>query len=213
MKKFLIIDDHEIVRRGLKLLISDFYPDAQILEARDGDTTLEQLKQNSFDLIILDVQMPNTNSFGLLEYIITRYPDTKVLVFSMGSETLFGKRFIRSGAKGYLSKEAPIDEVKKAIETVLSGRRYISEQLMDEFLEEAAGEKKSNPFTQLSDREFEIASFLLAGLHISEIATRLHLQPSTVGTYKSRIFEKLNISNLIQLKEIASIYNFSQQAL
>ncbi|MCU7551033.1 response regulator transcription factor [Chitinophagaceae bacterium LB-8] len=213
MKKFLIIDDHEIVRRGLKLLISDFYPDAQISEANDGNSAVQQLKENSFDLIILDVQMPNTNSFGLLEYMITRNPETKVLVFSMGSENLFGKRFIKSGAKGYLSKEAPIDEVKKAIETVLNGRKYISEQLIDTFLDEATGESQSNPFSKLSDREFVITSFLLSGLSLSEIANRLHLQPSTVGTYKSRIFEKLNISNLIQLKEIASLYNFSQQAL
>jgi two-component system invasion response regulator UvrY len=213
MKKFLIIDDHEIVRRGLKLLISDFYPDAEVLEAHEGNSAVEQLKRNRFDLIILDVQMPNTDSFGLLEYIITHNPDNKVLVFSMGSDTLFGKRFIKAGANGYLSKGAPIDEVKKAIERVLSGRKYISEQLMDAFLEEATGERYDNPFTQLSDREFVIASFLLAGLSISEIANRLHLQPSTVGTYKARIFEKLNISNLIQLKEIASIYNFSQQVL
>jgi two-component system, NarL family, invasion response regulator UvrY len=209
MKKFLIIDDHEIVRRGLKLLISDFYHGAQVFEAHDEKSTLDQLKKNHFNLIILDVQMPNTNSFGLLEYITKRFPEAKVLIFSMGSEVLYGKRFIKSGAKGYLSKEASIDEVKKAIEAILNGRKYISEELKNAFIEEVTNEQKSDPFAQLSDREFEIASFLLAGITISEIATRLHLQPSTVGTYKSRIFEKLDVSNLIQLKELATVYNFS----
>lgn len=209
MKKFLVIDDHEIVRRGLSMLISDFYPDVQIVEAHDGDSAVEQMKGNRFDVIILDVQMPNTNSFGLLEYINTRYPDSKVLIFSMSSETLFGKRFIKSGAKGYLSKEAPIDEVKKAIDAVLNGRKYISEELKNAFIEEVTSDQKSNPFAQLSDREFEIASFLLSGLSLSEIASQLHLQPSTIGTYKSRIFEKLNVTNLLQLKEMAVMFNFS----
>ena len=209
MEKFLIIDDHEIVRRGLKLLISDFYHGAQVFEAYDEKSAIDQLKNSHFNLIILDVQMPNTNSFGLLEYITKRFPEAKVLIFSMGSEALYAKRFIKSGAKGYLSKEAPIDEVKKAIAAVMNGRKYISEDLKNALIEEVTNEEKSDPFTQLSDREFVISSFLLAGLSISEIASRLHLQPSTVGTYKSRIFEKLNVSNLIQLKELATIYNFS----
>lgn len=209
MEKFLIIDDHEIVRRGLKLLISDFYHGAQVFEAHDEKSTIDQLKKSHYNLIILDVQMPNTNSFGLLEYITKRFPEAKVLIFSMGSEALYAKRFIKAGAKGYLSKEAPIDEVKKAIAAVMNGRKYISEELKNAFIEEITNEQNSDPFAQLSDREFEIASFLLTGISISEIATLLHLQPSTVGTYKTRIFEKLNVSNLIQLKELATVYNFS----
>ena len=91
----------------------------------------------------------------------------------------------------------------------MNGRKYISEELKNAFIDEVTSDRKSNPFTQLSDREFEIASLLLAGLSLSEIATRLHLQPSTIGTYKSRIFEKLNITNLLQLKEMAVMYNFN----
>lgn len=205
MSTFLIADDHEIVRRGLRLLIADFYPGAQILEAYNGDSAIAQLKQYKCTLVILDVQMPNTNSFDLLEYIVKFHPDTKVLVFSMSSETLYGKRFIKAGANGYLSKDASVDDVKKAIETVLSGRRYISADLMDAFV----GEVENNPFTTLSDREFEIAKLLLTGISINEIATQIHLQPSTIGTYKARVFEKLNISNILQLKELAALYQFS----
>src|SRR5690348_7739678 len=105
MNTFLIADDHEIVRQGLKLLIDDFYPGTQIVEASDGDTTLAQLKKHKCALVILDVQMPNTNSFSLVEYITTFFPETKILMFSMSSETLYGKRFIRAGAQGYLSKD------------------------------------------------------------------------------------------------------------
>jgi two-component system, NarL family, invasion response regulator UvrY len=205
MNTFLIADDHEIVRQGLKLLIADFYPGAHILEAHNGDATLAQLKQFKCTLVILDVQMPNTNSLDLVEYISAFHPNTKVLIFSMSSETLYGKRFIKAGADGYLSKDASVEEVKKAIETVLNGRRYISANLIDAFI----GEEQKNPFNTLSDREFEIASLLLTGLSINEIAGKIHLQPSTVGTYKARIFEKLHISNILQLKEQAALYNFS----
>jgi two-component system invasion response regulator UvrY len=205
MNTFLIADDHEIVRQGLKLLIADFYPGAQIVEAHNGDTTKAQLKQFKCTLVILDVQMPNTNSLDLVEYITAFHPDTKVLIFSMSSETLYGKRFIKAGANGYLSKDPSVDEVKKAIETVLNGRRYLSADLMDAFI----GEVEKNPFNTLSDREFEIASLLLTGLSVNEIAGQIHLQPSTVGTYKARIFEKLHVSNILQLKEQAALYNFS----
>jgi two-component system, NarL family, invasion response regulator UvrY len=209
MNTFLIVDDHEIVRRGLKLLIADFYPDAQIYEAYDGDSTVAQLKKNNFTLVILDIQMPNTNSLGLLEYILTRFPKTKVLIFSMSSEMLYGKRFIKAGAKGYLSKEASVEEVKKAIETILRGHRYMSDALLDAFVGSATEEPQANPFTQLSDREFEITSLLLAGHSVSEIAAQLHLQPSTVGTYKARIFEKLKVANLLELRELANLYHFT----
>src|SRR5690242_10424914 len=205
MNTFLIADDHEIVRQGLKLLIADFYPGAQIVEAFNGDTTMAKLKQHKCTIVILDVQMPNTNSLDLVEYITAFHPETKILIFSMSSETLYGKRFIKAGAQGYLSKDASVEEVKKAIETVLSGRRYISANLMDAFVEE----EQNNPFTTLSDREFEIAKLLLTGLSINEIANQIHLQPSTVGTYKARIFEKLHVSNILQLKELAALYNFS----
>jgi two-component system, NarL family, invasion response regulator UvrY len=209
MQKFLIVDDHDIVRQGLKLLIKDFYPTVDIDEARDGDTAEICLKNESYSLVILDIQMPNTNSFELLDYIINLHPQTKVLVFSMSPEAIYGKRVIKAGAHGYLSKESSMDEVKKALQTIMNDRRYVSHKLLETLVDDDTNGKAANPFSRLSSREFEITTFLLAGLSVSEIAQRVHLQPSTVGTYKSRIFEKLNVSNVIELKELATIYNFS----
>jgi two-component system, NarL family, invasion response regulator UvrY len=209
MRKFLIVDDHDIVRQGLKLLIKEFYPAAEIDEARDGDTAEVCLKNESYSLVILDIQMPNTNSFELLDYIINLHPQTKVLVFSMSPEAIYGKRVIKAGAHGYLSKESSMEEVKKALQTIMDGRRYISNKLLETLVDDGTNGKVVNPFSRLSSREFEITTFLLAGQSVSEIAQTVHLQPSTVGTYKSRIFEKLNVSNLIELKELATIYNFS----
>jgi two-component system, NarL family, invasion response regulator UvrY len=209
MKSFLIVDDHEIVRKGLKLLINDFYMNARITEASDGSEAVKNLKSDTFDVVVLDIQMPKTNSFELLDYIVKSYPRTKVLIFSMGSETLYGKRVIRAGAKGFLSKESSMSEVQNAIETVLNGKKYLSAKLLESLIDEVSTDNDPNPFSKLSTREFEIATFLLAGLSVSEIGDRTRLQTSTVGTYKARIFEKLNISNLLELKELSVIYNFT----
>lgn len=203
MKTFLIIDDHSIVRTGLTVLLKGFYSDCRVYEAGDGATAIEQLKQHAFNLIIMDIQIPETNSFDLLEYINVKYPLANVLVFSMSAEAIYGARFIKAGAKGYLSKHASIEEVKEAIETVSQGKKYLSASLLDSLLTS----KTQNPFDSLSSREFEIANLLLSGATVSEISNLLSVQPTTVATHKARIFEKLKISSLLQLKEMAEIYN------
>lgn len=206
MTSILIIDDHEVVRKGLKILIGDFYPHAVLKEAHDEASALKQLKAQSFDLVFMDVQMPESNSFGLLTYIKTHHSHSRVLVFSMGSETLYGKRFLKAGADGYLSKEATWSDIRKAMETVAQGKKYISESLAQVLVAELSDTENPNPFSLLSPREFEIADLMLKGLTISEIARSVNLQVSTVGTYKYRIFEKLQITNLLQLKELSLVY-------
>ncbi len=126
----------------------------------------------------------------------------------MGSQTLYGKSLIKAGAHGYLSKDAPMSEIQKAMATVLDGKKYISQELLAVLVDELANGEPTNPFLKLSQRETEMTAFLLQGLSVSEISSRVNLQTSTVGTYKSRIFEKLDVTNLIQLKEIATLYHF-----
>jgi DNA-binding NarL/FixJ family response regulator len=208
MKNFLVVDDHAIVRHGLKLLIADFYPGTEIIEAQNEVAAIEILKSVPFDLVFLDIQMPGSNSFDVLNFIISRQPNAKVLIYSMGSQTLYGKSLIKAGAHGYLSKDAPMSEIQKAMATVLDGKKYISQELLGVLVDDLANGEPTNPFLKLSPRETEITNFLLQGLSVSEISSRVNLQTSTVGTYKSRIFEKLDVTNLIQLKEIATLYHF-----
>ncbi len=207
MKKFLLVDDHNVVRSGIKGLLLELYKPSEISEASDGDTAIEILKHNQFDMIMMDIQMPKTDTLGLMEYIHIKYPDAKVLVFSMSAEAIYAKRFLKAGAKGFLSKDAPLDEIKKAISLVLNGRKYISESLASSLAEESISDTPSNPFNQLSPREFEIVSLLLSGQTISEISKLLNLQVSTIGTHKARLFDKLHVTNLLELKEIANSYN------
>lgn len=207
MKRFLLIDDHMVVRSGIKTLLSGLYKDAEIDEAKDGETAIEQLKTHFYDLVMLDIQMPNTDTFGLMEMIKNNYPDLRVLIFSMSPENIYALRFIKAGARGFISKDAPLEEIKKAIDLVLNDKKYISEELLSILAEGNVPGEGGNSFQMLSAREFEIASMLLSGKTISSIAADLNLGISTVGTHKARIFNKLKVGNLLELKELADTYD------
>ena len=205
MKRFLLIDDHMVVRSGIKLLLTDMYKDVEISEAEDGDSAMALLKAAEYDLITMDVQMPKTDSFALMEYVKKEYPKAKVLVFSMSPETIYAIRFIKAGAKGFISKSAPLEEMKIAIDKVINDKKYFSEEVLMELTEGDAG-GSNNLFDLLSPREFEIVQMLLNGKTISIIAADLSLGLSTVGTHKGRIFQKLKVTNLLELKELANSY-------
>ncbi len=207
MKKFLIVDDHFIVRSGIKLLLSEIFQLAEIQEASDGDSAIEKLKQYQFDLIMMDIQMPKTDTFGLLEYIHIKYPAAKVLIFSVSAENTYARRFMKAGAYGFVSKESSLEEIIKAINLVLSGRKYISETLAYKIAEDSMEGRSDNPFNKLSPREFEIVTLLLSGQTVSDISNSLNIQTSTVGTHKARLFEKLNVHNILELKEMATAFN------
>ena len=207
MKTFLLIDDHVVVRSGIRILLSDLYKPSQIFEAHDGDSAIAIVKENQVDLAMLDIQMPNTDTFGLMEYFKIKHPQLRVLIFSMSPENIYAKRFLKAGAKGFISKDAPLDEIRKAIDVVLNGKKYISESLMELLAEATGKDSDGNLFNTLSAREFEIVSLLLTGQTISQIGQTLHLQVSTIGTHKARIFDKLKVLNILELKELASSYN------
>ena len=206
MKRFLLIDDHFVVRSGVKGLLAELYKPCEIFEADDSDKAIHQLKQRSYDLIMMDVQIPKNDMLGLMEYIHIKYPSAKVLMFSMSPENIYAKRFLKAGAKGFLSKDSTFEETIKAVNLVLNNRKYISETLAETLAEDTLTDNPTNPFDKLSAREFEIASMLLNGNSLSDIAKLLNLQPSTVGTHKAKLFKKMNIANILQLKELASIY-------
>jgi two-component system, NarL family, invasion response regulator UvrY len=206
MKKFLLIDDHFVVRSGVKGFLAELYKPCEIYEADDSAKAITLLKQRSYDLVMMDVQIPQNDMLGLMEYVHIKYPDAKVLMFSMSPENIYAKRFLKAGAKGFLSKDSTFEETIKAINLVLANRKYISETLAERLAEDSMADNPNNPFDKLSAREFEIASMLLNGQSISEIARSLNLQPSTVGTHKAKLFKKMNAANVLQLKEMASIY-------
>jgi len=207
MPYLLLVDDHSIVRTGLKLVIKDFLAHSRFDEAHDGDSAFEKIKQNNYDLVVMDVNMPNTDSFGILSTIFSVKPATKILMFSMNAEEIYAKRYLKMGAMGYLRKDAPANEIKKAITTVLNNKKYISSELNQKLLNDLqANDQAENPFDKLSPREFEIVQHLTHGDSVSEISQKLKLHTSTVGTHKARIFNKLQCHNLIDLNELAKVH-------
>jgi two-component system, NarL family, invasion response regulator UvrY len=209
MKNFLLIDDHEIVRSGVKNVLQEIFKPCEIYEANNEKTALQALKSRNYDLIIMDVQIPDTDTAGLMEYIKTRYPEAKVLMFSMSAENVYAKRFFKAGAMGFVSKNAGLSELKKAVELVLNDRKYISENLAEQLAAEIGTQQPTNPFDKLSAREFEIATLLMTGKTGSEISELLAINSSTVGTHKARLFEKLGVTNLPELIEVARIYKLN----
>ncbi len=207
MTKFLIIDDHVVIRTGIKFLLFEKYKPGEIHEAYDGASAMLQLEKNEYGLIIMDIQMPNTDTMGLMEYIKKNYPAAKVLIYSMSSENIYAKRFMKAGAMGFLSKDAPLQEITKAIDMVLNNKKYISESIAAILAEDSYSNKPVNPFDELSKRELEITNLLLSGQTLTEISQTLNIQTSTVGTHKHRLFEKLSVTNLLELKELATTYN------
>lgn len=208
MPQLLLVDDHSIVRTGLRLVIEDFLSHAKIDEAENGDAAFQKIKNHDYDLVVMDVNMPQTDSFGTLQTILALKPKTKIIMFSMNAEEVYAKRYLKLGAMGYLRKDAPNEEIKKAISTVLNNRRYVSPELNEKLLNDLQSKSKSeNPFDKLSPREFEIVQHLSQGDSVAEISHKLNLHTSTIGTHKARIFEKLQCHNIIDLTNLAKIHH------
>ena len=211
MKRFLLIDDHAIVRSGIKFWLSAEYENSEIDEAESGKEASQKINGSEYDLILLDIHMPETNSFELLKSILNTRPESKVLIFSMNSEGVYAKRFLKAGAMGFVSKDAPIEELKKAVDLTLNNKKYFSDLFLESVQDKKIGNEYNNPFSSLSGREFEITNLLLEGKGVGEISILLNIKNSTTGTYKARIFEKLNLQNVLQLNDLAILYNIKKQ--
>lgn len=199
MRNLLIVDDHAIVRRGLKDLFAEIGSDVVIGEASDGDEAIAKSRKEKYDLVILDISMPGKNGIEVMEQILAEQPETKVILLSIYPEEHYAIRGIKAGAKGYLNKDCPPDELLSAARKVLTGGRYISSNLAEIMAFEMSGEVDKPKHSQLSNREHEVLIKIVQGDSINEIAEELFISAKTVSTYKTRILEKLQLKNSAQL--------------
>jgi len=204
----LIADDHDIVRFGLIMMIRETFPGCTPDEAWDAESVMALMKKKIYPLVLLDLVMPDTDPNALLHHIRNFHPETRVLILSMNDEALYGSRFIQLGANGYIKKDAPKDEIKKAIHTVLAGKKYVSQELGDALVQDSLDGTMGNPFERLSAREFQVAMHLVQGYSQKQISEMLQVQYGTVNTLKQRLFEKLNIEHQKDLTELSLIYGF-----
>jgi two-component system, NarL family, invasion response regulator UvrY len=202
MIRILLVDDHPIVRHGIRTLLTDRIRDAFIAEAGDAHTALRQIEHADWDVVLLDISLPGPNGLDLLKYLRREYPEVPVLVVSMHPASQFARRALGAGALGYLTKDSPPEEFVTAIEHARSGRRYIGTEPSRDLLRWKA-DAPALPHESLSDREYQVLRLLGAGRSVSEIARALDLSVKTVSTYRARVLEKLGMRGTAELMRYA----------
>lgn len=195
----LIADDHPVVRRGLKdILVED--PGLHVVgEARNGQEVADLVRHVAWDLLVLDYSMPGRSGAELLKAIKRDFPRKPVLVLSMFPEELYAKQVFRAGGSGYLNKECAADELLLAVRKVANGGKYVSPAFAEKLAAELTAESERPLHESLSDREYRVMGQLVAGRQVNDIARDMFLSPSTVSTYRARIFKKLRLANNAQL--------------
>ena len=208
MIKILVADDHAITRSGLKMIIENYFTNSIVEEVNNGSFALEKVKNSDYNMILLAVNKPKPDPAQITDILLAS-PESRILMFSMFNEVPYAKRYLQAGAMGYVSKTADEGEIKKAITNILDNKRYVSSGLLERIIHEIYTDKFSNPFESLSHRELEILKHLVNGRKISDISAALKIESSTIGTYKSRIFEKLHCATIEEVNSLAGLYNFT----
>ncbi|MFZ1903783.1 MAG: response regulator transcription factor [Steroidobacteraceae bacterium] len=203
MATVLIADDHAMLRTGLRHYLEQDTSITDIGEAATGADTLQQLRDGRWDLVILDINMPDRSGIDVLRHIRSGHPETRVLVMSGFSEKQYAINVLRAGASGYLAKDQAPEEFMRAVHAVLAGRRFVSARL-SEMLITALDEPGDKPLhAALSEREFQILCKLAVGRSVSEIAHELFISVKTVSTYRARVLEKMHLDTNADLTAYA----------
>lgn len=204
---FLIADDHSIVRNGLAMLIKSTFDTAILYQAADFEEILNQVTAIPIHLLVLDINFPEGNTLQLLPKLKEIRPEMKIAIFTSYEEDSYALRYIKSGADAYLSKLLNPQEIQNALQKILQEGRFLNTSLQKKLLDSITLNKPINPLETLSDREMEIALLLVKGYGNLEISNELDLKPTTVSTYKNRLFEKLGVKNIPELIHRVSIFH------
>lgn len=195
----LIVDDHDVVRIGFKQILAEHSRFNVAGEAASAASALEALRHAKFDVVLLDLSLPDGSGIDVLRRIKAQYPDTRVLVLSGFSEEQYGINMLRAGAAGFLSKTCSSEELVKAIDTVAIGRKYVSTKLADLLANGLTGPVDKPLHEQLSAREFQIFCHLAEGKTVSEISEAIFISVKTVSTYRARLMEKMGLKTNSEL--------------
>ncbi|HEU4790815.1 MAG TPA: response regulator transcription factor [Flavobacterium sp.] len=203
IKKILIVDDHFIVRSGMSILLENEIDNVQISEANDFQEALVECGKVTFDLVILDINLPGGKKCYMVDDLREFQKDVKILIFSAHEEDIYAFRYIQAGANGYLNKLSDSETIVKAVKTVLEKGKFISNDIVNKFIAFSQHRKESdNPLEYLTHRELEIAELLARGFGNLEIANELDIKMTTVSTHKLNVFKKVHVTNIIELAEL-----------
>lgn len=195
MINILVVDDHALIRKGLKQLLEDS-PDLKVTgEAATGAQAVSMARTQHFDLILLDINLPDKHGIEILKQFKSEQADLKIIVLSMYPEDQYGVRALKAGAMGYINKQSASDVLIKAIRQVLSGKKYISETLAEQLLNNLIGESQELMHQSLSNREYQTLCLMASGKSLSIISEIMSLSPKTVSVYRSRMLAKMGFTN------------------
>jgi DNA-binding NarL/FixJ family response regulator len=197
MSRILIADDHAVVRAGYRQFLEADPSITEVGEAASGDETLDALRRGQWDLLLMDIHMPDRSGLDILKHVSASFPDIRVLIMSGLPEEQYARNVLRAGASGYLSKDGSPEELLRAVRLVLKGRRYISAALAESIAADLDNSSDQNGplHTSLSTREFQIFCKLAAGMAVNRIANELSLSIKTVSTYRGRVLEKMGFKS------------------
>lgn len=200
LKRVLVVDDHDLIRLGICRLLTDVPGVLVVGQAASGEEAMRQARELSPDIIFMDIRMPGVGGVEATKRILLQHPDIKVIVVSAFNDDLYPSTLLKAGAAGYITKNADAAELKVAVQTALAGKVYVNPELAQ--LMVLNGMKVSHdgsPFLELSQRELQIAELISSGVRSKDVADMLNISPKTINTYKTRIYDKLNVSNDVEL--------------
>lgn len=204
MIRVLIVDDHALIRRGLKQVLQEGLGAVTIGEAQDAREALDQVMKHTWDVVVMDITMPPGRSgLDILRDIKLAHPDLPVLILSMHPEDQFAVRVLKSGASGFIPKESAPEELIKAIRKVIGGGRYVTAALAEKMAFDLALPSDKPRHEALSDREFQVLRMIASGKPVGQIAEELHLSVKTISTYRARVLEKMRMQNNAELTHYA----------
>ena len=197
MTRFLIADDHALIRRGLIQILSETFPDSQFGEACNAHQVFEKAQEQVWNIVILDINLPDKSGLDVLKQLKSVHPGLPIFVLSIHREEEYATRVLKAGASGYLSKDGAPEELVIAVKKILAGGKYVSRSLGERLAFEL--EKGKDAHQMLSDREYQVMLMIVSGKSITEIADTLCLSVQSISTYHSRIFEKMGFKNNAEL--------------
>ena len=203
MIKVLVADDHPVVRAGLKQILSEAQDIKVTAEAEDGHEILDKVRNQEFDVIVLDITMPGLMGLDVLKQLKSEKPELPVLILSMHPEEQYAIRVLRAGASGYLTKASAPDKLTGAIRKLYRGGKYVSSSLAERLADELGGDLTKLPHQTLSDREYQVMCLLASGKTVTQVAEQLALSVKTVSTYRTRILEKMRMQSNAELTHYA----------
>ena len=204
MTRVLLADDHEVVRQGLKQILMEAIPDAVFGDAASGSEALGLVRSAPWDIVVLDISLPDRSGLDVLKELRQSEPGLPVLVLSMHPEEQFAVRVLRAGAAGYLTKRSAPQELVAAVRKVLAGGKYVTESLAEKLAAVVDfGRPSGEPHEKLSDREYQVFRMLASGQTVKEIGEALSLTPQTVSTHRARILEKMGLETNAELAQYA----------